>query len=496
LYLYPVGTAEALAGDRSRILFFEEGASSNVLATEVDANEETPGAPPRIKSLRVNGKVDASNWSDMQMQLGSAYFPMLLRPDARALLVIGMGSGTTAGAALRFPKTDVTCCELEPAIIEAARAFAPENKDPHASERFHSVVDDGRNHVQAHANSWDLIISEPSNPWISGISNLYTSEFYSIVQSRLARKGMFVQWVQAYGLSAEQYALIANTALSVFPQVSLVRLNENDTLLLCSNDPIVPDRATLDRSQATLEELTDVREDLAKYFGSTDLRALLLSVLLLDRDGLGVLCKAAGTGERNTDVNLRLEFNAPRDLFELRAKQSRRPEDAIFAAFDPRFVARLVSGWGWSAPQAQAVRAQKMKFVSRQDGAKAYALNELLLAYEPDDLQALADQLGAVPPQDEEEMNAAIQQLVSRSPVDAARVAKSWLDQNQFARAKRIYEALLVSMPDSPTVLAELALCLVNLAQPEQARELLEHARKIDPLNSLVHSLERMMQKP
>ncbi|HUR26877.1 MAG TPA: fused MFS/spermidine synthase [Planctomycetota bacterium] len=495
LYLYLPETREALSAERSRVLFFEEGASANVLALEVDATEETPGAPPRIKSLRVNGKVDASNWSDMQMQLGAAYFSLLLRPDARSLLVIGMGSGTTAGAALAFPDTDVTCCELEPAIIEAARVFAPDNKDPHASPRFHAVIDDGRNHVQAHAQSYDLIISEPSNPWIAGISNLYTSEFYSIVRSRLARNGMFVQWVQTYGLSAEQYALIANTALGAFPEAALLRLNENDTLLLCANERIVPERATLDRSEALLAQLTDVREDLTRYFGTGDLRALLLSLLVLDRAGLESLCKAAGDGERNTDANLRLEFNAPRDLFGMRLKQSRRPGEAIYAAFDPRFTARLITDWGWDAAQTHSLRALKLAMVSKRDGPKAFALNELLLAYEPDDLQALADQLVWRAPDDPEEFAAAIQQLVTRSPVEAARVAKAWLEQSQFPRARTVYEALQVSMPDSPTVLAGLALCLVNLAQPDEARALLARARKIDPLDGLVHDLEKSLQE-
>ncbi len=81
-YLYAEGT-DSLRGDRARVLFFEEGASANVMALEVDADESNRGAPPRIKNLRVNGKVDASNWEDMPMQLGAAYFPLLLRPALR-----------------------------------------------------------------------------------------------------------------------------------------------------------------------------------------------------------------------------------------------------------------------------------------------------------------------------------------------------------------------------------------------------------------------------
>ncbi len=493
-YLYGEGTG-SLRSDRARVLFFKEGASANVLALEVDADESNRGAPPRIKNLRVNGKVDASNWEDMPMQLGAAYFSLLLRPQARSLLVIGMGSGTTAGAALLFPKTEVTCCELEPSIAGASRSFAPENKNPHGSPRFHQVIDDGRNFLQAHATAYDLIISEPSNPWIAGISNLYTQEFYTTARSRLARGGIFVQWLQTYGLSATQYALVASTAQSVFPKVALLRINEYDTLLLCSSDSIVPSGALLDTAQAELDAMTDVREDLLKYFASADVRTLLLSVLMLEGDGLKALCASDGDGGINTDANMRLEFEAPRDLFEVKFAKSRKPMDAIYAAFDPRYTARLITDWGWSEPQANALRGHKRALVARSDTVKAFAMNELLLAYLPDESAALADQLIWMPPKDAEELTAAIAQIVQTSPVEAARVAKSWLDQSQFARAKLIYRALQQSMPDSPTVLAGLALCLANLAEQDEARTLLQRALKIDPLDSLVVDLERALQE-
>ncbi len=493
-YLYAERT-DALRGDGARVLFFEEGASANVMALEIDADESTRNAPPRIKNLRVNGKVDASNWEDMPMQLGAAYFPLLLRPQARSVLVIGMGSGTTAGAALLFKETEVTCCELEPAVVEAARVFAPENKNPHGSPRFHQVIDDGRNFLQAHASAFDLIISEPSNPWIAGISNLYTQEFYTTARSRLTRGGIFVQWLQTYGLSPTQYALVASTAQSVFPKVALLRINDYDTLLLCSSEPIVPSSALLDTAQVTLDALTDVREDLLNYFASADVRTLLLSVLMLDDEGLHAMCASDGDGGINTDVNMRLEFAAPQDLFEMKIAVSRKPMDAIYAAFDPRYTARLLTDWGWTEPQANALRGHKRALVARGDAAKAFALNELLLAYLPDDHAALADQLVWLPPADAEELTAAIAQLVQTSPIEAARVAKAWLDQSQFARAKLIYRGLQLLMPDSPTVLAGLALCLANLAEQDEARALLERARKIDPLDSLVIDLEKALQE-
>lgn len=497
LYLYGANVEAALSGDRSRVLSFTEGSSANVLALEFDADASTPGAPPRVKNLRVNGKVDASNWEDMPMQLGAAYFPMMLRPKARRVLVIGMGSGTTAGATLLFPETLVTCCELEPAILEASRSFAPENKNPHASPRFRPVVDDGRNFVQSFSRGadsrFDLIVSEPSNPWIAGISNLYTREFYAAARGRLAPNGMLVQWLQTYGLSASQYALVARTVLEAFPSVTLLRINDYDTLLLCSEAPIVPPVSQLDDAQTAIDAMPDVQQDLLRYFGSSDVRALLLSVLMLDDQGLRTLCSNVGDGSVNTDGNLKLEFGAPRDLYALKASGAGRPMDAIHAAFDPRFTARLITTWGWGEPQAQALRGHKRAFTALGDRARAFAMNELLLAWQPEDLQAQGDQLLWSPPTDLGELTEAVAALVSRSPLDAARVGKGWLDQSQFARAKLVFRALQASMPDSPTVLSSLALCLANLAEPDEARMLLERARKVDPLDPLLLDLERVL---
>lgn len=493
MYLYGPTTLDEMGGDRSRIVHFAEGSNANVLALQLDSSPDSEGAPPRIKNLRVNGKVDASNWADMPMQLGTAYFPLLLRPDARKVLVIGMGSGTTVGAALAFPDTQVTCCELEAEIVEGARTMAPENKDPHSSPRFHPVFDDGRNHVQAHEELWDLVISEPSNPWIAGISNLYTREFYEIVRSRLNRGGMFVQWIQTYALSARRHALVANTVLQAFPHVALLRINQHDTLLLCAMEPIVRDAASVDRAQALLDSLPDVADDLRTHFGSSDARALLLSVLMLDTDGVRALAQREGDGSINTDANLRLEFQAPRDLFEMRLGRERKPMDAIYDCFDPRTSARWISNWGWNEPQIQALRAHRQALLSRGDAQKAFGMNEILLAYDADDVEAQAERLAFDPPADLEELDAAIAQLAERSPREAARVAKQWLDSLRFAGAKRVYEALQSKMPDSPTLLAGLALCHVNLGEREPAEALLERAARIDPLNPLVADLRRAL---
>ncbi|MBM4077170.1 MAG: hypothetical protein FJ267_16180, partial [Planctomycetes bacterium] len=173
------------------VLFFKEGISSNVLVTRHNGRT----------TFRVNGKADGSSGGDMSMQLGLAYFPLFLNPEAKDVLVVGYGTGSTSGACLLFPNTFVTCCELEPAIIAAAEHFSDVNHQPHKSSRFKVVFDDARSYIQGTDQTYDLILSEPSNPWVAGVSNLYTREFYQQARTKLSKNGIFAQWIQTYSFT-------------------------------------------------------------------------------------------------------------------------------------------------------------------------------------------------------------------------------------------------------------------------------------------------------
>jgi spermidine synthase len=119
------------------------------------------------RHLRVNGKVDAGDTGDMPMQMGLAYYPRLFHPEARDVLVIGYGSGTTAGASLMFPTRAVTCCEIEPAVVEAGVHFSHVNHQPERSRNFRLILDDGRIYLEGCRETFDMILSEPSNPWMA-----------------------------------------------------------------------------------------------------------------------------------------------------------------------------------------------------------------------------------------------------------------------------------------------------------------------------------------
>ncbi len=338
-------------------IFFREGASCNVFVTKVQ---------PNLISLRVNGKVDASNTGDMGTQLGSAYLPRIFKPDAKEVLVIGYGSGCTPGHSLRFPETHVTCCELEPAVWEASECFGGVNDRPHQQTlewlqaenarkspeerlsdeelakqvRFKMVLGDGRTLIQASDKRYDLIISEPSNPWVAGCSNLFTKEFFQAVRQRLTDDGVLIQWLQTYNFSLDDYLLIVRTLKSEFPHYGVMAVSGGgDTLLLASNRPLLPDPKKLAVLQRAVDESPQIQADLEAWLGQTDLRWILLQHYLAGKDQLDRVIAAHPASEINSDFNLRLEFDAPLQVY-------RPPDESRLAKFAlPRVVDQDRPNW-------------------------------------------------------------------------------------------------------------------------------------------------------
>src|SRR5262249_6003186 len=158
---------------------------------------------------------------DMPTQLLSGHLPMLIHPDPRTVLVIGLGSGVTAGAVARYPVASLDIVEIEPAVVEANRFFANVNSEVLRDGRVRTMLADGRNFLLTTSNHYDAIISEPSNPWIGGVASLFTVEFFSLARQHLRPGGIMVQWIQAYNLLPEDLQMVVRTFRTVFPATSI-----------------------------------------------------------------------------------------------------------------------------------------------------------------------------------------------------------------------------------------------------------------------------------
>ncbi len=260
-------------------------------------------------SLQINGKTDASTGGDMKLQLLSARLPLLLHPDPREVFLLGLASGVTLGALLEHPEVQrATCAEISPAVVQASRFFDAVSGAPLDDPRVELVVEDGRSVLQrTAAGSFDVIISEPTNPWIAGMADLFSVEFFRLCRSRLADGGLCCQWVQSYALETGDLRRVTATFGAVFPRATLwaEKAAGGDYLLIGFADG--PQVRVTGR-----EELARRMADpgLTWWGGMDDLPAplQLLGHLACDTAGLAGFC---GGAPLITDDNISLEFSAP-----------------------------------------------------------------------------------------------------------------------------------------------------------------------------------------
>jgi spermidine synthase len=243
----------------------------------------------------------------MPTQILSGHIGLLLHPDPKDVLVIGLASGTTAGSALRHPIGSLTVVEIEPAVVQASHQFDHVNHQPLADPRTTLIVNDGRNYLLVTPQRYDVIISEPSNPWMSGPSNLFTVEFFQIVRSKLKEDGLFVQWVQMYSMSPDNMKALIKSVHSVFPYIHIFSgWVGADLLLVASGKPIPIDVQRL-------------RERLEREAVRTDLRRIGITsvpeLLSFFRLGAAEVSALVQDAPLNTDDNALIEFAAPKDLY-------------------------------------------------------------------------------------------------------------------------------------------------------------------------------------
>ncbi len=217
---------------RSTTVFAKEGAYGFVT---IDADNASPG----LIALKVNGKTDASTEPvDVSVHLMLGYLPLLVHEKPDDVLHIGLGSGLTLMATEHFAAAKrITVVEINPDIVSAAQFLSNVNENALGDPRVSLILADARNYLLVNSTQYDLIISEPSDLWVSGEINLFTKEFYEIAKSRLKPGGIFVQWIPAYEFSTEETQIALRTSATVFRHTQIFTVGPT-YILLHSNEPI------------------------------------------------------------------------------------------------------------------------------------------------------------------------------------------------------------------------------------------------------------------
>jgi spermidine synthase len=268
-------------------------------------------------TLAVDGKVDASNRGDMLTQKLVAHLPLLLHDNPRDVAIVGLGSGVTVGAALSHPIARVDVVELSPQVVEASHFFDEENRHALQDPRTHLIVGDGRSHLLLSQRQYDVIISEPSNPWIAGVAALFTREFFQMARARLAPHGLICQWAHTYNITEGDLRAIVATFRSVFPNATLSLVGGDDVVLVASNHDSDDLEKRWNSDIGRHWQRPGVAADLATVGAS---EPFLVSSLLIG--GPRQLLPYTAAAEMLTDDRMALEFSGPRALHESSAEHN------------------------------------------------------------------------------------------------------------------------------------------------------------------------------
>jgi spermidine synthase len=287
----------------NRLLFHEEGRNATITVRRY----------PNGMSLLVNGKPDASTAKDMLTQVLLGVVGTMSHPRPEKVGVVGWGSGVTAYTVTFFPEVQqIDVIEIEPAVVRATTHFHGVNGQVERNGRVRPIFDDARSYLLTTDQRYDVIISEPSNPWMAGVANLFSLDYYRLAGRKLRPGGVFAQWLQLYHIEAESVALVLRTFLAAFPHVQLWASDPNNVILLGSDRPI---QVTYERVKRAYRGNAPLRRHMAVY-GPGIQPEHFYGCYLLGRQALTKMARRfPSEPEVVTDDRPVLEYRAIRGLY-------------------------------------------------------------------------------------------------------------------------------------------------------------------------------------
>ncbi len=297
---------------QQRVSYYRDGKTASVAVLS---------SKQSVVAIVTNGKPDAAinldtssppNQDEYTMTLLGA-LPLLIKPDARTFANIGWGSGLTTEVELSHGSPrEVDTIEIEPAMVAGARSFFPRNIRAYRDARSQVFFEDAKSFFARHGKRYDVIVSEPSNPWVNGVAGLFTTEFYRDTKRYLAPGGLFVQWLHLYELNDQLFGSMLAALGENFSDYEVYVANAADVVVIAVAEGRVPRPGPLPEKEKVfmqqLERLGIKRaEEIAvRSVGTKDIIAPFFKLL-----GSPV----------NSDFFPFVQLQAPRARFEARSAQ-------------------------------------------------------------------------------------------------------------------------------------------------------------------------------
>jgi predicted membrane-bound spermidine synthase len=320
---------------QTKLLSYEDAPDATV-SVELSNGVLTPNSI----GLRINGKPDAGTDVDLGNQLLLGHLPMLSKPDAKDVFVLGMGSGITAGALHSYPLNKMVIAENCDPVVRAARLFQDWNYHILDDPRVHVWREDARTVLKLSPQSYDLIITEPSNPWSVGVGSVFSREFYELAASRLKTGGIIAQWFHVYEVNDDIVKLVLRTFSSVFPSIEVWDTGIGDIIILGSKQPWSSGPDTF-RAGFNIGR---VKTDMWMIDIHTP-EALMARQVASQRTGFAI----AGAGPIQSDLFPILEYAAPKAFYigirsGMLDRFDERTYQQLFAPMDKRAMLRSLRG--------------------------------------------------------------------------------------------------------------------------------------------------------
>ena len=253
------------------IKYYNDGPMATVAVTQ--DKKKFPLFDKKSMALLVNGKSDSSTIGDIYTIKLLAHLPALLADKRNNVMVVGLGTGVTAGELTLYPDIEhIDVAEISPSVVEALPLFGEFTYGVHKDPRVKIHIGDAFRIIGRSEKKWDIVISEPSNPWVTGVDSLFTQEFYRLVKAHLHENGVLMQWAHTIVASPGMIEMILNTVQQEFKH-SHVFLGGSDLLILASNRPV--SCSNLMAAEATLKSNQKVQKSLEEINVSS-LAALLV----------------------------------------------------------------------------------------------------------------------------------------------------------------------------------------------------------------------------
>ncbi|MBW1799485.1 MAG: tetratricopeptide repeat protein [Deltaproteobacteria bacterium] len=443
------GSEILAASGRGELVYYGEGIGGFTTVTT-----DTGPFGNMMYVMAISGKSDASSRRDMKTQTLCAHFPMLFHKDPEKVMVLGLASGVTAGEVLCYPVEQLDILEINRQVVAASAFFTPWNSHVLSNPKTNLIIQDGRAHLRLTRQQYDVIISEPSNPWMAGLAALFTRDYFALARDRLKGDGIFIQWIHAYQMDWQTFSLVGRTFGEIFPNSLLIGSTPSgsghDDYLLVG----FKDKATLNLDNA-VKKISHLRKSKNISLSHPG----LLYRLILSED----LKSLFGPGPVNTDDRPRLEFAAPKLIYR-----------------SDKTITRKVQVNKRLTPTTEDIVRQVTTDVDAQIDFAAYALS----VYAP--FQDMVD-LSIATPSQKDRFLKLMDSYCAKNPVEKSDLKNDDLTERCHSIQIEALRHKIDQLPDRAASYAYLGFIHLSRGLLDQAITNYSHSLSIEPDNTTVH---------